>query len=170
MFCGCGEKGGGNGRSWELQKRGGLAGNHQLSLFCSSHTFHSQGSVGQWPQGSSVVEQGHPRLEIYGRGVSGEAINEVDGRTGASMNGIDQQAWEDPLRLRSEGQWSHEMSSVSSVSSAGPPQGSIPADLPPGRALSLYQWSPQSSLPKGFILLTAEMSVSRGMGIWNLGY
>lgn len=103
---------------------------------------------------------GHPRLEIYGRGVSGEAINEVDGRTGASMDGIDQQAWEDPLRLRSKGQWSHEMSSVSNVSSAGPPQGSIPADLPPGRALSLYQWSPQSSLPKGFILLTAEMSVS----------
>lgn len=26
------------------------------------------------------------------------------------MAGVDQQAWKDPLRLRSEGQWSHEMS------------------------------------------------------------
>lgn len=146
------------------------------SDFCSSHTFHSQGAAGHWPWGSSFVDQGHPRMpEIGGKGVSGEAINEMDGRTGASMDGIDQQTWKDPLRLRSEGHWSHGMSSVSRA-------GHLPRDpslqswqgcqgcLSPGRALSLCQCSPLCYLPKGLLLPTAEVSVSQGMGIWDWGY
>lgn len=51
------------------------------------------------------------------------------------MDGVDQQAWKDPLRLRSEGQWSHEMSCVNNG-------GHLQRDsrgLPSGNAVSLYQ-------------------------------
>lgn len=77
------------------------------------------------------------------------------------MDGVDQQAWKDPLRLRNEGQQSHETSCVNNG-------GHLQRD-PRGHALRQCSFPlsvkhhlspPQSSLPRGFIWMIAEMSSS----------